>query len=106
MIDARRLPIRFLLFSIVLVILVSSSGCKRRPNDELSQDGEQEKSKPLPPLSLSDDTPDLLLPWIDARGDAHLAKKTNEVPPESRREVRVLVTTREEGFRNLFYVAN
>jgi glutaredoxin len=99
---------RFLLWAAVAAagISVSSAGCKARAGDELPQEGEQEKTKSLPPLSLTDDTPDLLLTWIDSRGDAKVAKNPAEVPAEGREQVRVVVTTREEGFRNLFYVAN
>jgi len=108
MIGVGRLGARFLFLAAALAvgILVTSPGCKRRPGDEFSQEGEQEKTNALPPLSLTEDTPDLLLTWIDSRGDAHLAKKPDEVPAENREQVRVVVTTHEEGFRNLFYVAN
>jgi glutaredoxin len=83
-----------------------ASGCKRQSSDELAQDNEAEKDKALHPLSLTDDTPDLLLTWIDGRGDAHVAKKPADVAPEGRERVRVVVTTKEDGMRSVFYVAN
>jgi len=96
------------LWALVLAVgaAIGLGGCKRRPTDDLQQEGPEEKSKTLPPLVLSDDTPDLLLTWIDSRGDAHVANKPADVPPEGRDRVRVVVTTREEGTRTLFYVAN
>lgn len=60
----------------------------------------------LPQLTLTDDTPDLLLTWIDAKGDFHVVTKTSEVPAEGREQVRVVVTTKEEGVGRLVYVAD
>jgi glutaredoxin len=101
----RRFCVRFGVWVLVAAALFASS-CKRRPGDELGQESEAEKDKALPALTLTDDTPDLLLTWIDGRGDAHVAKKPADVAPEGRERVRVVVTTREAGTRNLFYVAN
>ena len=62
---------------LAVLTLALSFGCKRRLTDELSLAAEEEKSaQPLPALALTDDTADLLLTWIDARGDAHTARKT------------------------------
>jgi glutaredoxin len=99
---------RLTLCALVLAVgvAIGLGGCKQRPTDDLQQESAEEKTKTLPPLTLSDDTPDLLLTWIDARGDAHVANKPADVPPEGRDRVRVVVTTREEGNRSLFYVAN
>lgn len=93
------------LWLIAIAAIAMGSGCRRRTTDELAQMAEQE-TKPLPTLSLTDDTPDLLLTWLDSRGDAHVASKPADVPPEGRDHVRVVVTTKEEGTRGLFYVAN
>lgn len=92
---------------LAVLMLAFSFGCKRRPADDLSLAAEEEKTaQPLPKLALTDDTADLLLTWIDARGDAHTSHKTADVAPEGRERVRVVVTTREEGTGALFYVAN
>ncbi|HEY3593249.1 MAG TPA: glutaredoxin domain-containing protein [Polyangiaceae bacterium] len=80
--------------------------CKRRPPDELTTASLEPAATSLPALSLTDDTPDLLLTWVDARGDAHVAKNPADVPMEGRDQVRVVVTTREDGLRDFFYVAN
>jgi glutaredoxin len=87
-------------------VLAAGFGCKRRPPDELTLEAQEEMPKSLPPLALTDDTPDLLLTWLDSRGDAHLVNKPADVAPEGRDRVRVVITTREDGQRGLFYVAN
>ena len=96
----------FVVAVVVGAALAAAPSCKRRQADDLALEGQEEPSKPLPPLSLTDDTPDLMLTWLDARGDAHLANKPADVAPEGRDRVRVVVTTREDGQRSLFYVAN
>jgi glutaredoxin len=105
---ARRFRLAFRLVMLAIVALALGSACKRRPTDELSQAAAEDEKveKPLPPLALTDDTPDLLLTWIDSRGDAHVANKPADVAAEGRERVRVVVTTREDGTRSLFYVAN
>jgi len=95
--------VRLLLLWGCLVLALSA--CKRPVGDELSEPAEP-TSKTLPELKISDDTPDLMLTWVDAKGDAHLVNKAADVPAEGRDRVRVVVTTREDGTRELFYVAN
>jgi glutaredoxin len=91
--------------AIVAMALLFLAGCKRRPPpDDLGP--EPAASAPLAQLVITDDTPDLLLTWVDAKGDAHTAAKPADVPIEGRDQVRVVVTTRDEGTQNLFYVAN
>jgi len=60
----------------------------------------------LPPLEIKDDTPNLLLTWIDDKGDFHVVQKPADVPVEGRKSVRVVVSTREEGTGALVYVTN
>jgi glutaredoxin len=98
---------RFGFWAVALAALVVAAfGCKRRPPDEVTLEAQEEVPKSLPALALTDDTPDLLLTWLDARGDAHLVNKPADVAPEGRARVRVVITTREDGQRGLFYVAN
>ena len=93
----------FMLLSCLAFLLAS---CKRpHPIDELSDPGEP-TAKTLPELQITDDTPDLMLTWVDAKGDAHVVSKPSDVPTEGRDRVRVVVTTREEGTGDLFYVTN
>jgi glutaredoxin len=96
---------RWVWMSLVAAMLSSLSGCKRRPTDELGQDNAPQV-KSLPPLNITDDTPDLLLTWVSARGDANTVGKPADVPTEGRDQVRVVVTTKEDGARDLFYVTN
>lgn len=60
----------------------------------------------LPPLTIRDDTPELMLTWIDDKGDTHVALRPPEVPDAGRKLVRVIVADREAGTRDLFYVAD
>jgi glutaredoxin len=55
---------------------------------------------------LRDDTPDLLLTWVDELGDFHVVQRIADVPEKARQSVRVVVTTREDGTGRLVYVAN
>ena len=99
---------RVIAWLVVLLacFVVTAAGCKRRPTgDELSELSDP-PTKPLPELKLTEDAPDLMLTWVDARGDAHAVSKPTDVPAEGRDHVRVVVTTREEGTRDLFYVTN
>lgn len=57
-------------------------------------------------LELRDDTKDLLLTWVDERGDFHVVRSPSEVPEKSREWVRVVVASRREGTGSLLYVAD
>lgn len=63
-------------------------------------------SEALPPLELTDDTPNLLLTWLGEEGDFHVAETIEAIPPERRRQVRVVVTDRGAGTGQLVYVAD
>lgn len=72
-----------------------------------ADDGTAPSATSLPALSLLDDTPGLLLTWVDARGDYHTAQHPVEVPAEGRAAVRVVVLTKDEGAATqLVYVAD
>lgn len=58
----------------------------------------------LPPLTLTDATPDLLITWIDERGEAHPGTALSEVPDSAKQHVRILTPTAGHG--RLFYVAD
>lgn len=102
--------------AIVMLITPLASSCRRRPRDELAAQLFAEQSvaaassagaKPaLPALTLNDDTRDLSLTWVDAKGDAHIVDKLSEVPAEGRDRVRVVIENREDGRDSVFYVAN
>jgi glutaredoxin len=90
---------------VILGLSLAVAACKRPPGDEFSEPAEP-PTKTLPELRLEEDTADLLLTWVDARGDAHIVSKPADVPTEGRDHVRVVVTTRDDGTRDLFYVSN
>jgi len=96
--------VRFL--ALVACLVVALSSCKRRPSPDDLSEAPEPVNKTLPELKITDDTPDLMLTWVDAKGDAHPVNKPVDVPTEGRDRVRVVVTTREEGTRELFYVTN
>ena len=77
-----------------------------RPTDELAAGRRAADRRPLPPLVLTDDTPDLMLTWVTLGATRTPVGKPADVPTEGRDQVRVVVTTREDGTRDLFYVTN
>ena len=92
---------------LLLAVCVTLSGCRKQAAPAPSDDtGAVPKPAELPPLEIKDDTQNLLLTWIDDKGDFHVVQKPTEVPKEGREQVRVVVTTREEGTGKLVYVAN
>jgi glutaredoxin len=81
---------------------VTFAGCKRE-----TPEGTAPSARALPPLVLKDDTADLLLTYVDGRGDFHTTERISDIPPEYREAVRVVVTTRDEGVTtDLLYVAD
>ena len=82
-------------------------GCHKQAAPAAGDDtGATPEARELPPLEIKDDTPNLLLTWIDDKGDFHVVQKPAEVPKDNRDNVRVVVTTREEGTGKLVYVSN
>lgn len=90
--------------------LLLAIACKKDPNPAAGGPGEPVGDVPvadeLPPLTVKDDTPELLLTWVDANGDFHVVQSPKEVPDPGREQVRVVVTTQEEGTGRLVYVAD
>lgn len=93
---------RALLFAAVL----ASAGCSCERTEDSPPNASTPQRDTLEPLVLRDDTPSLLLTWIDDQGDFHVVQKIADVPVEARREVRVVQTTREAGTGQLVYVAD
>lgn len=83
-----------------LSLVLALAGACRRGDDGTKPAGGEE----LPALTLRDETPDLLLTWIDGKGDAHVAVRVPDVPPEGRNPVRVIA--KDAGQGALFYVAD
>jgi len=83
---------------------VTASGCSRKKDD----DGTSPVAiaKELPALTIRDDTQNLLLTWIDEKGDMHVELEVAGVPAQGRSLVRVVVSDREEGTKDAFYVVD
>lgn len=91
--------------SLAAVLLIGGSqpGCERRQDDGTAPRSSEEQ---LPALTISDDTPNLMLTWIDEKGETHVELRPPDVPAEGRALVRVVVTDREDGTGELFYVVD
>jgi glutaredoxin len=89
-----------------LVALALSAGiaaCSHKPTDDGAT---PTAAHPLPSLTLNDDTPELMLTWIDDKGDTHVELRPQDVPAAGRGMVRVVVSDREDGTHDLFYVTD
>lgn len=82
-------------------------GCERKadPHDT-PPSTEAGPTEELPPLELRDDTPGLLLTWVDEQGDFHIAQTPSQVPESARETVRVVVQGKPAGTAESVYVAN
>jgi glutaredoxin len=90
--------------AVLLALLAAViSGCGKKTDDGTAP---RPDGVSLPALVIRDDTPELLLTWIDGKGDTHVELHPPDVPAEGRSLVRVVVSDREEGTRDLFYVAD
>jgi glutaredoxin len=87
-------------FVLLLVLAAAVGGCRRKVDDGTDPTG----GETLPPLELRDETPELLLTWIDGKGDTHTAVRVADVPMEGRNPVRVIA--RDAGQGQVFYVAD
>jgi glutaredoxin len=92
--------------ALLLAVSLGPVACKKPTTDKTGDTATTPKSNELPPLEVKADTPNLLLTWIDDKGDFHVAQKPADVPTEGRGTVRIVVTNREEGTGALVYVAN
>jgi glutaredoxin len=90
----------------LLAFWLSVAGCKKPSTDKTDDTSTTPKAAELPPLEVKADSPNLLLTWIDDKGDFHVVQKPADVPTEGRATVRIVVTTREEGTGALVYVTN
>lgn len=87
----------------LLAAVALSSGCSHKKDDGTAPTSAQQS---LPPLTIRDDTPDLLLTWIDDKGDLHVEVHPPDVPAAGRSLVRVIVSDREDGTKDAFYVVD
>jgi len=96
----RRAPASLLLLSLVLFGAVA---CK---DDRAPQGDAAPKPRELPALVVKPDTPNLLLTWIDEKGDFKVVTKPADVPSSAREKVRVAVADKEAGTGDSVYVTN
>lgn len=82
-------------------------GCEREadPHD-VPPSTEAGPVEELPPLEVRDDTPGLLLTWVDDQGDFHIAQTPDQVPEHARETVRVVVQGKPTGTAESVYVTN
>ncbi len=85
--------------ALVIACLLLCAGCA-----EERDDGTKPAAEALPELKLTDDTPELLLTWIDERGDTQTGVSLSDVPEGSKDLVRVI--TKDAGHGASFYVAD
>jgi glutaredoxin len=93
----------------VFLLLVLGVACRAKegpPAPEAKSAPGAPRANELPPLVVKPDTPNLLLTWIDDKGDFHVVMKPSEVPTEGKKTVRVVVTDKAAGTGDLVYVAN
>jgi glutaredoxin len=95
------------LAGLFLCAAVAFAACKRHDDASGTKPASAApKSSALPELSVKADTPNLLLTWIDDKGDFHVVQKPADVPPEGRKSVRIVQADKEAGTGDLVYVAN
>src|SRR5689334_3632427 len=91
---------------LACALTLGTVACKKPTTDKSNDTTTTPKASELPPLEVKADSPNLLLTWIDDKGDFHVVQKPADVPPEGRGKVRIVVTNREEGTGALVYVTN
>jgi glutaredoxin len=87
-----------ILVQALCVLLASMAGACDRAEDTAA-------SEELPPLTVTDTTPNLLFTWIDERGGTHTAMALSEIPAEARQHP-VRVVAPEAGHGAAFYVVD
>jgi len=89
-------------------VLAVSLACQRHadPAAEIGSAAAPPPADALPALSLTDQTPNLLLTWIGENGDFHVVEQLAAVPAEHRKQVRVVLTDQTVGTGSSVYVAN
>lgn len=94
--------VRSIFVALFVAFVAAAGGCGQKVDD-----GTQPTGTPsLPALTIREDTPNMLLTWVDNHGDTHSALKPSEVPEEGKPLVRVVISDREEGTRDPLYVVD
>lgn len=85
-----------------VALLAAAPACTPKPDDGTAP----KANEPLPALSIRDDTPSLLLTWLDPKGGTHVEMHPGDVPAEGRGLVRVVVTDKNAGAGDQLYVVD
>ena len=105
-----RSTLRALAVTVTALSLAFASACNKADEAAAPSEGDKASAAPktgeLPAFSINKDTPNLLLTWVDEKGDFHVVQKVDAVPAEGRKAVRVVMVGREEGTGELVYVAD
>ncbi len=94
--------------ALLFAALLASQACKNEQKSEgaAKPDPATPSDNSLPPFDFNANTPDLLITWINDKGDFLVVQKPADVPQEARKTVRVVQVGREEGTGKLVYVAD
>lgn len=91
----------------IAVLALILSGLALGCSDDKKDDGTTPRAvEDLPALTLTDDTGNLLLTWLDDKGDAHTEVALADVPAQGKALVRVVIADKKEGQGSRFYVAD
>jgi len=97
-----RAATRLVAVGMAMACVAPSLACHRA-----SAEGANVDASALAPITVRDDSPGLLLTWIDDKGDFHVEQKPSDVPLVGRDAVRVVDPTRDDGARgDTVYVAD
>lgn len=87
-------------------LLLLALACRKETPSDAQPGSAAPKPKELPTLQVKADSPNLLLTWIDEKGDFHVVQKPVDVPTEARKTVRVVVANQSAGTTEQVYVAD
>jgi glutaredoxin len=90
---------------VMMLLLLLLAACDRDPLAEPPAPVKPTGAA-LPGFELRDETPNLLLTWVDDKGDFHVVTKIADVPAGSRQTVRVVDRAHNRGLGDTFYVAD
>lgn len=90
----------------LLAILPWLLACQN--SDEKASEASQASANPSPSKlpTVKDDTKNLLLTWIDEKGEFHTTQKVSDVPEAHRKKVRAVVTTQPAAAGDMLFVAD
>ncbi|HVJ20244.1 MAG TPA: glutaredoxin domain-containing protein [Polyangiaceae bacterium] len=92
----------------LLLALCTAQACRHEEKTDVATKANPAapSDNTLPPFTFGEATPNLLITWIDDKGDFHVVQKPSAVPQDARKTVRVVQVERDEGTGKLVYVSN